>query len=202
MLLIHEVSTDWILKILLPVEPDGIADVIGVVNSSVFINFDDDAPPLRDSLEPFATYNEARGANLMRTRWWHSTNLPVNWKLAQEAFMEAYHVVATHPQLLPALRAHQHVGWVMVRSAADGPVALGATGRNWLFFGDQKRASDFLYEEEWLGYLQRKQLARLDQIEARGAEASRRLEAVVNDVDSAVTETESVINQITNGAPT
>jgi hypothetical protein len=26
-----------------------------------------------------------------------------NWKVAQEAFMEAYHVVATHPQLLPSL---------------------------------------------------------------------------------------------------
>jgi phenylpropionate dioxygenase-like ring-hydroxylating dioxygenase large terminal subunit len=26
-----------------------------------------------------------------------------NWKIAQEAFMEAYHVVATHPQLLPSI---------------------------------------------------------------------------------------------------
>ena len=48
------------------------------------------------------------------------------------------------------------------RAFVQDRVAVGATGRNWLFFGDQKRASDFLYEEEWLGYLQRKQLARLD----------------------------------------
>jgi sulfite reductase (NADPH) flavoprotein alpha-component len=26
--------------------------------------------------------------------------------------------------------------------------ATGATGRNWLFFGDQRRATDFLYEQE------------------------------------------------------
>jgi sulfite reductase (NADPH) flavoprotein alpha-component len=26
--------------------------------------------------------------------------------------------------------------------------ATGASGRNWLFFGEQRRASDFLYEEE------------------------------------------------------
>jgi hypothetical protein len=26
-----------------------------------------------------------------------------NWKIAQEAFMEAYHVVATHPQILPGI---------------------------------------------------------------------------------------------------
>ncbi len=30
--------------------------------------------------------------------------------------------------------------------------ALGATGRNWLFFGDQHRASDFLYEDEITGF--------------------------------------------------
>ena len=41
-------------------------------------------------------------------------------------------------------------------------VATAATGRNWLFFGDQKRGTDFLYEEEWQHYLARKQLTRLD----------------------------------------
>lgn len=28
-------------------------------------------------------------------------------------------------------------------------IATRATGRNWLFFGDQHRATDYLYEEEW-----------------------------------------------------
>jgi sulfite reductase (NADPH) flavoprotein alpha-component len=41
-------------------------------------------------------------------------------------------------------------------------VACGATGRNWLFFGDQKRGTDFLYEQEWQDYLAKKQLTRLD----------------------------------------
>ena len=41
-------------------------------------------------------------------------------------------------------------------------VAAGAAGRNWIFFGDQKRATDFLYEEEWRPYLAAGQLARLD----------------------------------------
>ncbi len=41
-------------------------------------------------------------------------------------------------------------------------IASGATGRNWLFFGDQKRATDFLYEEEWLAWQQQGKLARLD----------------------------------------
>jgi len=38
----------------------------------------------------------------------------------------------------------------------------GATGRNWLFFGEQHRATDFLYEEELFGYQDLGQLHRLD----------------------------------------
>jgi sulfite reductase (NADPH) flavoprotein alpha-component len=40
--------------------------------------------------------------------------------------------------------------------------ARGATGRNWLFFGDQRRASDFLYEEEFVAYHRDGLLTRLD----------------------------------------
>jgi phenylpropionate dioxygenase-like ring-hydroxylating dioxygenase large terminal subunit len=65
-----------------------------------FVNFDDDAPPLRSSLEPFATYHDAFLVDRMRAEAWFSTVLPVNWKLASEAFMEGYHATQTHPQLL------------------------------------------------------------------------------------------------------
>jgi uncharacterized membrane protein YvlD (DUF360 family) len=37
-----------------------------------------------------------------------------------------------HPGLLSALRAHPHVGWLLVRSSAHGAVALGAEGANYL----------------------------------------------------------------------
>jgi sulfite reductase (NADPH) flavoprotein alpha-component len=40
--------------------------------------------------------------------------------------------------------------------------AAGATGRNWLFFGDQHRATDFLYEEDWQRWLADGKLTRLD----------------------------------------
>ncbi len=48
------------------------------------------------------------------------------------------------------------------RAFVQERVATGATGRNWLFFGDQRRGTDFLYEEEWKQYLERGQLTRLD----------------------------------------
>ena len=40
--------------------------------------------------------------------------------------------------------------------------ATGATGRNWLFFGDQREATDFLYREELLGFHRDGLLTRLD----------------------------------------
>jgi hypothetical protein len=37
-----------------------------------------------------------------------------------------------HPQLIPALRAHPHVGWLLVRSSERGPVVLGSAGAHYL----------------------------------------------------------------------
>ena len=65
-----------------------------------WINLDDDAPPLRQCIEPFATILDAWKVESMRTEWWYACRLPVNWKLAEEAFMEQYHVIETHPQLV------------------------------------------------------------------------------------------------------
>ena len=64
-----------------------------------WINLDDDAPPLRPSIEPAASILDAWKVESLRAEWWYAARLPVNWKLAQEAFVEQYHVVETHPQL-------------------------------------------------------------------------------------------------------
>ncbi len=64
-----------------------------------FINFDAEAPSLRDTIGPVLDRIEAHGASKLRTEWWFSTELPANWKTAMEAFMEGYHVMRTHPQL-------------------------------------------------------------------------------------------------------
>ena len=51
-----------------------------------FINFDNDAPPLLDFLGPVAERLDARHVDRLKVEWWRSTVLPVNWKLAMEAF--------------------------------------------------------------------------------------------------------------------
>jgi uncharacterized membrane protein YvlD (DUF360 family) len=40
-----------------------------------------------------------------------------------------------HPDLIPALRNHPHVGWLLVRSSEHGPVALGGNGTHYLADG-------------------------------------------------------------------
>jgi phenylpropionate dioxygenase-like ring-hydroxylating dioxygenase large terminal subunit len=65
-----------------------------------WINLDRDAPPLRHCIEPAASILDAWKVGSLRAEWWYACRLPVNWKLAVEAFVEAYHVVEAHPQLV------------------------------------------------------------------------------------------------------
>lgn len=70
-----------------------------------WINLDGAAPPVRECLEPAASVLDAWHVESMRTEHWYAARLPVNWKLAIEAFVEMYHVVVTHPQLdIPGMR--------------------------------------------------------------------------------------------------
>jgi phenylpropionate dioxygenase-like ring-hydroxylating dioxygenase large terminal subunit len=76
-----------------------------------WINLDDSAPPLRQCIEPAATILDAWKVESLRTEWWYACRLPVNWKLAQQAFQEQYHVVEAHPQLvIPGMRYSSQPG--------------------------------------------------------------------------------------------
>jgi sulfite reductase (NADPH) flavoprotein alpha-component len=48
------------------------------------------------------------------------------------------------------------------RAFVQERAAKGAKGRNWLFFGEQRRATDFLYEEDWEMWRREGALTRLD----------------------------------------
>ena len=43
--------------------------------------------------------HDAWQVGAFRAEWWYACRLPVNWKLAEEAFVEQYHVLQAHPQL-------------------------------------------------------------------------------------------------------
>ncbi|HTO02428.1 MAG TPA: sulfite reductase subunit alpha, partial [Opitutus sp.] len=63
---------------------------------------------------------------------------------------------------MDAIMVGPGTGIAPFRAFVQDRVATGATGRNWVFFGDQHRATDFLYEEEWSAWLSEGKIARLD----------------------------------------
>ena len=57
-----------------------------------------------------------------------SGNLGLVYLMEETRRLTLEEIDERHPRLLPALREHPHVGWVLVRSAEHGAVALGAGG--------------------------------------------------------------------------
>jgi uncharacterized membrane protein YvlD (DUF360 family) len=64
-----------------------------------------------------------------------SGNLGLVYLMSERRRLTLEEIEAAHPQLLTALRGHPHVGWLLVRSERDGPVALGASGTHYLSAG-------------------------------------------------------------------
>jgi hypothetical protein len=61
-----------------------------------------------------------------------SGNLGLIYLMEERRRLTLEEIEARHPQLLPALREHPHVGWLLVRSSEHGAVALGARGVHYL----------------------------------------------------------------------
>lgn len=69
----------------------------------IFINFNNDAKPLDKYLgvlkEHFLTLPQSNRVTVARVK----KTIKANWKVAMEAFLESYHTIETHPQLLSTL---------------------------------------------------------------------------------------------------
>ncbi|MBU6266911.1 MAG: aromatic ring-hydroxylating dioxygenase subunit alpha [Sphingomonadales bacterium] len=79
--------------------PEARVELLG---GFVWINMDPDAPTLREYLGPQALAHIEAWKLEDRYITCHVTKpIPSNWKLNIEAFMEAYHVPDTHPQVSP-----------------------------------------------------------------------------------------------------
>ncbi|MBK1818131.1 assimilatory sulfite reductase (NADPH) flavoprotein subunit [Luteolibacter yonseiensis] len=62
----------------------------------------------------------------------------------------------------PVIMVGPGTGVAPFRSFIEHRAALGSSGKNWLFFGDQHYTYDFLYQLEWQEYLKDGVLTRLD----------------------------------------
>jgi hypothetical protein len=65
-----------------------------------------------------------------------SGNLGLVYLMESQGRLTLEEIDERHPDLVPALRSHPHVGWVLARSAERGPVALGAHGAHYLAEGE------------------------------------------------------------------
>lgn len=61
-----------------------------------------------------------------------SGNLGLVYLLEEPRRLTLEEIEQRHPALVPALRGHPHVGWLLVRSEQHGPLALGPTGIRYL----------------------------------------------------------------------
>jgi len=86
----------------------------------VWINLDPNAEPLMKSLQPMAGMLDAIDVGKMRVKWWKESILNANWKMAQEAFMEAYHVMRTHPQLTMGMGSDYPPDFLKVNAFENG----------------------------------------------------------------------------------
>jgi len=71
---------------------------IGTWNGFVFVNFDRDAPPLDAHLEVLPAHFAEWQLQDRYVSLHMAKVLPGNWKMVIEGFLEAYHVLATHPE--------------------------------------------------------------------------------------------------------
>jgi uncharacterized membrane protein YvlD (DUF360 family) len=64
-----------------------------------------------------------------------SGNLGLVYLMEERRRLTLEELEVRHPKLIPALRAHPHIGWLLVRSSEHGAVALGARGAHYLADG-------------------------------------------------------------------
>ncbi len=74
---------------------------VGTWDGFVFINPDPDAEPLADFVKELAAHFDRWNLRDRYVQAHVSKVIRANWKIAQEAFCESFHVNATHPQILP-----------------------------------------------------------------------------------------------------
>jgi uncharacterized membrane protein YvlD (DUF360 family) len=64
-----------------------------------------------------------------------SGNLGLVYLMEEPRRLTLEEIEQRHPLLIPALRTHPHVGWILVRSAEHGAMALGSDGAQYLADG-------------------------------------------------------------------
>ena len=96
----------------------------------VFINMDPQAPPLAEAMSPLPEHLDPLRVGQMRVHWWKAVRLEANWKLAIEAFMEGWHLMATHPQVVSGAGEAWPADFLSVQKSFENGHAMLAQGQH------------------------------------------------------------------------
>ncbi|MEM7571008.1 MAG: aromatic ring-hydroxylating dioxygenase subunit alpha, partial [Pseudomonadota bacterium] len=115
----------------------------------VMLSEDKDIAPFREWIGPDISHYERWKLEDCYTGAWIGKVIPANWKAVAEAFMEAYHAVITHPQILPFTGDANtrydlygdHMNRAITPSASLSPHLSDTLGQDYVLKGLQEFAS-------------------------------------------------------------
>lgn len=97
----------------------------------IFVNFDDDAPPLLEQLAPMPEHFRHWRIDDCYKAAHVAKVAPANWKVCAEAFLETLHVLTTHPQTLAFTALETSQCDLLSDHVTRFMTAIGVTGSHW-----------------------------------------------------------------------
>jgi phenylpropionate dioxygenase-like ring-hydroxylating dioxygenase large terminal subunit len=85
----------------------------------VWIHMDPEAEAFETEMGGIAPVLDGLGLDHARVDWWKYMIRDANWKIAQEAFLEAYHIMQSHPELAAFTRGEEHPGEIYANYELD-----------------------------------------------------------------------------------
>lgn len=94
----------------------------------IYVNLDKRPPPFEEVFAPVMGLVDGIRMADMKFHYHFRARVNANWKVAQEAFMEAYHVAATHPQLSVGMTPEEFAAIYTYEPLAHGHGLFHAAG--------------------------------------------------------------------------
>jgi phenylpropionate dioxygenase-like ring-hydroxylating dioxygenase large terminal subunit len=91
----------------------------------IFLRENPGGPSLKEFLAPLPEHFKRWRHEECTTAVWVAKVVPANWKVVMEAFMEAWHTVITHPQLLPFTGDENSAYWTWGDNVSVNLVPFG-----------------------------------------------------------------------------
>lgn len=126
---------------------------VGTWGGFVFINMDPGAEPLDAYLEGLPDHFKHRPLEDRYKAGHIAKVVPANWKVVQEAFMDSFHLVATHPQLLGSVsdESTEYDVWPTKRHISRAITVSGYPSPHVRESDDSKILANYLLNRQYYG---------------------------------------------------